>query len=241
MNNNISIGSSTPQIPSIEQRSLSTRTIDEGNRVVTETCEAVHSEPQERSSNIQGNSRIADRLTTSSQCSWQIRYKTSEEIGRDLRKAIQEGDVDAIKRLLPGSIVRFTGMLDSQGNTPMHAAVEKGNKDIVELFLKKRAGISTPNLQGLTPAHVAIEKGNTEIAKLIISYTLNVNVEDSQGNTLLHLAAANGNEEIVTILLNHRLININAKNSQGRSPLDLSAGKENITNLLRARGAAAAA
>lgn len=228
--------------PSTVHRQQSTsRTIDSGLTVSTETCEEITSHTQERGSNISGNARIANRMTESRACSTRVRYKTIEEIGRDLRQAIQENDLDKVKRLIPAPPwpvgFSFARMTESNGNSPLHLAVLKGNKEIVQFILTKAssiAGLYLQNVQKEAPIHIAIEKGYSEIAKLLINSMWNINPVGSRG-TPLHLAIVNNNEEIVREILNRRAlipIAVNMKDPQGNSPLHLAV-KSNNENIIR--------
>lgn len=235
--------------PSTVHRQHSTsRTIDSGITVGTETCEEITLHSKERSSNISGNIRIANRMTESRTCSTNVRYKTIEEIGRDLRQAIQENDLDKVTRLIPTPPwpmgFSFARMTDSNGNSPLHLAVIKGNKDIVTIMLTRAgsiAGLYLKNVQKEAPIHIAIDKGHSDIAKLLINSMWNINPLGSRG-TPLHLAIINNNEELVREILNRRAfisVAVNMKDPQGNSPLHLAvnSGNDNIVRHLLEKGA----
>jgi ankyrin repeat protein len=58
-------------------------------------------------------------------------------------------------------------LVDNNGDTPLHKAVEKGSKDFVELLLKKGAKAGIKNKSGKTPLALAEEKENQAIIDLL--------------------------------------------------------------------------
>ena len=76
-------------------------------------------------------------------------------------------------------------LLDNRGKTALHVAAESGAKDAVMYFLTR------PEFEGL------------------------IKVQDDEGNTPLHLAAIEGNYQILSLLGHSRGVDLNAKNKQG--------------------------
>jgi len=54
------------------------------------------------------------------------------------------------------------------GLTPLHAAVEGGHKDLVDLLLEHNATIDARASDGSTPLHVAARKGHAAVAELLL-------------------------------------------------------------------------
>jgi ankyrin repeat protein len=56
---------------------------------------------------------------------------------------------------------------DNGGDTPLHDAARRGQKDIVELLLAKGADTNARDNSGRTPADEAVRRGHEEIVKLL--------------------------------------------------------------------------
>ncbi|KAG6384985.1 hypothetical protein SASPL_153808 [Salvia splendens] len=71
------------------------------------------------------------------------------------------------------------GVADVEGLTPLHLAVLKGNRELIELLLVKRAHIEAESLDG-TPLQVAVSRGNAEAVKCLLSHGANVGKHNLQ-------------------------------------------------------------
>lgn len=80
---------------------------------------------------------------------------------------------------------------------------------------------------GETLLHESVLKGNLEEVQFILERGGNVNAVDRKQTTALHLATAKGDLEIVKVLLKSPCINLLAKNSQGKTPLDIANESKN--------------
>jgi len=70
-----------------------------------------------------------------------------------------------------------------RGETPLHTAVERGNNDVVKLFISIGADVNAKiddrdvAGRGYTPLHFAAEKGNIEAVKILVSNGADVNAK----------------------------------------------------------------
>ncbi|WP_338406774.1 ankyrin repeat domain-containing protein [Wolbachia endosymbiont (group A) of Longitarsus flavicornis] len=126
---------------------------------------------------------------------------------------------------------------DGLNNTPLHLAVKKDNIDINVLnALLGAEGIDVnikDKLREWTPLHWAVSENKIDKVKALLGAEgIDVNIEDKyEKKTPLHLAAQNNNQEIVEDLIKAGA-NINVKDKDEKTPLDL-ATDEKIKTLLQ--------
>ncbi|XP_047737156.1 serine/threonine-protein phosphatase 6 regulatory ankyrin repeat subunit A-like [Hyalella azteca] len=130
------------------------------------------------------------------------------------------------------------GVLDSpdnDGNTPLHAAVEGLNCDVITKLIKAGANVNLHNKQGHSPLHlllyVAVEAKNfdtrafADCLEVLLDACRGLDVLDSpdnDGNTPLHAAVKGLNCDPIIKLINAGA-NVNLRNDKGNSPLHLLA------------------
>ena len=77
----------------------------------------------------------------------------------------------------------------NDGWTPLHEAVQVGNKDMVQTLIDHDAFVNAADINGWTPLHEASNKGNLEIFKLLVENGANPNTSvvstsyDGRGRT----------------------------------------------------------
>ena len=108
---------------------------------------------------------------------------------------------------------------DKQGRTPLHVAIQEGNRDIIKLLVESYPNIlHTTDNEGNPPLEYAFQKGND-----MVMYVLglqNVGASDEQmylkqkgggSDTALHLAVTSGSpktvEEVISILIKRKNLN----------------------------------
>jgi hypothetical protein len=85
-------------------------------------------------------------------------------------------DQDIIKRLLESGI--SVNSEDHDGNTPLHAAVKKGNEDIVRLLLESGAMLNVKGRYGDTPLCLAVDGSFLPLVELLIEYDADPSAKD---------------------------------------------------------------
>ena len=80
-------------------------------------------------------------------------------------------------------------------------AVESGAEQAVELFIKSRINLDTPNDMGWTPLMIAAFHGHEKIALMLIDSGANVHASDERRYTPMHWAAFQGFELVVMRLI----------------------------------------
>ncbi|XP_062230083.1 protein ACCELERATED CELL DEATH 6-like [Phragmites australis] len=111
-----------------------------------------------------------------------------------LHVAASAGNLVAVIILLT-ECAGCAGLLDSQGRTFLHTAVEKKRSTIVKFVCMR------PDFKSI------------------------LNVQDNQGNTALHLAILGGDLGIFQALIKNRHVRLNLPNEEGNTPMDLSKSK----------------
>ncbi|CAB0030052.1 unnamed protein product [Trichogramma brassicae] len=112
------------------------------------------------------------------------------------------------------------------GRTPLHLALNNGNKRLIELLLKAGADLDSPDAEGETGLHMACRKydddddDNDDILKMIFfkSKSSRIDARNRWGDTPLHLALRNNRKRITKWLL-RRGADPNAPNERGQTPL----------------------
>lgn len=128
---------------------------------------------------------------------------------------------------------------NDQGLTPLQLAANMDNCEAISLLLQHCAQIEARSLAGPTALQYAAWKGHWIAFDLLLIGGADINVWNKQGETLLHEQARHSlNTSIVTKLLDQGA-NIEARTSQGYTPLQCAAisGNRTMFHLLLDRGA----
>jgi ankyrin repeat protein len=177
-----------------------------------------------------------------------------------MRSAIDSNDRAVVyQQIINGFGVE--GILDSEGNRPLHLAVEHQKADIVDFLLDYGAYPFLPNAWGDDAIGIARHRNIADILSQLNSFismsqqmeqavrTNNTNIiidlinqgffinssVNRESNRALHIAAETCNVRTIQTLLNNGA-NINALNAWGDSPLSIASSSENCvqaTSLLR--------
>jgi ankyrin repeat protein len=108
-----------------------------------------------------------------------------------------------ILRSNPSQIFSF----DEEGKSPLHKAVEMGDKDLCDFLLVWGASPNAKDQMGHTPLHSAIIFRQFRIAKLLVLSNAFVNAASNTGRTPLHFLADHSEDlevlEMADFLLSH--------------------------------------
>lgn len=141
-------------------------------------------------------------------------------------EAIKLGDIDVLKQHLEIS------NQDQKNNWLSHAVVSR-QLDMIQMLLEEGADPNDYDAERSknvrrsnyhAPLRFAVGTGNLELVRLLLEFSANPNqrVEDKYGyDTPLHLAAVGERTELANILLESGA-DIHAKDTQGRTPLDIA-------------------
>ncbi|XP_017791492.1 PREDICTED: nuclear factor NF-kappa-B p110 subunit [Habropoda laboriosa] len=128
-------------------------------------------------------------------------------------------------------IVKLFKDRSTYGDSPLHAALRYGQRDIVKYFLMLigankdcKTIVNSQNSSGKTPLHYAVLQNQPEITKALLMLGADPNRTDEQGYSPLHAAVRISDAGVcVDMLLSVKTINIEAYNDAGWTALHLAA------------------
>ena len=128
---------------------------------------------------------------------------------------------------------------DQSGCSPLHAAAEGGQLELMTLFLERTAPIDARDAQGQTALHLAARNDQWAACRLLLHRGAAPNPADKRGYTPFHLAAGHGHHRTIKLLLAAGAEVDTASPVNGETALHLGArvGDERVIDLLFAAGA----
>jgi len=114
---------------------------------------------------------------------------TQKKDDTNIQKLILAGKSDEAQELFQAKI--DVNNTDENGNTPLHAAAQVNDSDLVRFLILKGADTELKNNLGETPLHVAIKNKSVRSAE-ILGTASNVFSKDGTGKTVLELGMAAG-------------------------------------------------
>ncbi|QYT06229.1 hypothetical protein H0G86_013091 [Trichoderma simmonsii] len=118
------------------------------------------------------------------------------------------------------------------------SAVEKGDLQVIQLFLDSGFDIESRKRGNQTPLLLAANMGRRDVIQVLLDQGANIKVEDEGGRMPLHCAATSGDIDTVQLLLNNDA-DINLMDLTKRTPLSYAVESENfeLVQFLVDRGA----
>ncbi len=115
---------------------------------------------------------------------------------------IDNNDVIKIKKILRWGV--YINYRDQRaGYTPLIAACEVGNIEVVKLIIKYGANINKTDYGGNTPLIHALVNKKENIIKFLVEYGADVNIKG--GFTALELAKENNQKKIIELIIKNSL------------------------------------
>lgn len=119
-----------------------------------------------------------------------------------LYMAARGGDLETMKKILDAQPERINEVSGGMRATMLNIAAYKGNKDVVEELLRRKAKVNVQTKGGHTPLYDCVlgEGGTVEIARMLLDAGADATIADNAGKTPLQIAAENGKQDIADLL-----------------------------------------
>ena len=130
------------------------------------------------------------------------------------------------------------GIMDIKNSTPLHAACQIGNLDIVGQLLDNGADCEAEDDDGCTPLIIAVRWGHTPVVEILLAHNANINKSDLSGTSPLIEAIQYGRDSLINILVRQGA-DCNAVTEDGVTPISCAAmhGHTDTIQLLLDNGA----
>ncbi|KAK3430162.1 hypothetical protein EUGRSUZ_E01691 [Eucalyptus grandis] len=178
------------------------------------------------------------------------RPEFAEKVNADgfspLHIAAARGDVEIARELLRVDR-HLCSVKGVERRIPLYYAIVNGELDVMkELLSASPESVQETTAREETTLHLAVKNNRFDAVHVLVEHMENyncasvINKKDYEGNTALHLAVAVQNFEVVDFMVSQHIMDVNACNKNGRTPLDFSrreAGDREIRNILTKAGA----
>jgi hypothetical protein len=144
-----------------------------------------------------------------------------------LVEAVYDENLDEITRLIAKGDRVNSKDKNHDGVSPLHAAVETGNIEIVQFLLSSGAKINGRDSLKRTPLMMMDADATPELFQLLLRYGAKIDLVDKQGFTALSYFAGYNQPEMVSLFVSAGA-NVNAANKQRETPLLIAARSENL-------------
>ncbi|XP_046370254.2 ankyrin-2-like [Haliotis rufescens] len=162
----------------------------------------------------------------------------------DINRANKDKQTSAMKAAFKGHEDVF-GLLVGKGtelsltesyrSRILHLACKGGNIEIVNYLLTEAlVDINSTDENNYTPAIIAATAGHRNVFDLLVVKGADLTILGDDDNSVLHAASLGGNIEIVRNVLTLNIVNINARDIEGMTPVFLAAlnGHDEVFDLL---------
>lgn len=152
-----------------------------------------------------------------------------------LHEASRSGDLSLLTSLL-AQTPHLINQRDKKGNTPLHVATLSSSLDCLRFLLSSGADPNTLNRYSLSPLSLAVTRGNEAATQILSSHpTVDLSLRDARGRTALHIAALNVDDLSCLRRLGEAGADLEAKDREGRTPIDLARGVGGDAHAARVR------
>ncbi|XP_046550123.1 E3 ubiquitin-protein ligase mib1-like isoform X2 [Haliotis rubra] len=121
----------------------------------------------------------------------------------------------------------------------LYSASSRGDLETVTRILAAgHVDINTRGWWSRTPVMEAARRGHSDVVKFLVGRGADVSLEDSDGDNVLHVACRGGDLELVKLIVSSNLVDVNARNNDGRTAVDWARNyrHQRVVEFLRSRG-----
>ena len=105
--------------------------------------------------------------------------------------------IQTFKTSLPLRLASQRGVF---GYTPLHAAVNSGHSEVLELLLEHGGNPNCSANSGHTPLHLAVSKGHVTCIRVLLAKNADISITNEYGKTPIQIAKLNSKHDIMKIL-----------------------------------------
>jgi ankyrin repeat protein len=157
-----------------------------------------------------------------------------------LHMAASSGQLSAAGLLLDNGAEIDARARDKEGWTPLHAAAHRGQAEMIAFLISRGASTEAQDKEGWTPLHAAVDGHHATAAEQLLKGGAKVDARAFGGGAtpLIAAAATSGATSVARVLVEHGA-NIEARDSDGGTPLLWAAfrGNADTARLLLGHGA----
>jgi ankyrin repeat protein len=154
-------------------------------------------------------------------------YITPDNVpANQLSLAIEQNDIALITKILNNSPSTIN-QPDSDGQPPLHIAIQEQNLPIAITLLSAGASISSSGYHGWQPLHIAASLGNLPLVQLCLQHNSNIHSTSASGQTALHKACSSHSVAVVRLLLENGA-DPHLPNERGMTPLHIAAHQNQL-------------
>ncbi|KER20574.1 hypothetical protein T265_10897 [Opisthorchis viverrini] len=132
----------------------------------------------------------------------------------------------------PTSTSSLINLVDDEGFSPIHVAVNTGNMELVKACLDRGANVLAQDHAGQTPLHYACTRGDLDCAKALLEFhpkykARMISAVNRDGRGPIHLAAMYDHPTLIDYLLSQGA-ELNARDNKSMTPLLLACSKGSV-------------
>lgn len=124
--------------------------------------------------------------------------QANSALERLLRKACEEGHIEAAQRLLDAGV--SPSGANSSGSTPLHEAAFAGHRSVCELLLERDVRSEEQDKWGASALHHAASNGWLDVVRLLLEHGGDVNAMSQSQLMPIDLAQKGGHGEVALLL-----------------------------------------
>lgn len=152
---------------------------------------------------------------------------TSNELFQALELGMNDGPKEmkqkaaAFKLLWDEATPEVREKQDAAGNTLLHQMIIYGFNDLAKWAITEmpKLALKHNKQQGEYPIHLAISHQNLEVVDALFKVSGVASQRNDRRQTIMHYAGRYGTQDMATLCCRHRVLDINAKDSFGKTAL----------------------